>query len=320
MLKTVRFAAVLVALATSAYGQAKPAALGAFASGAEQQGAMRAGALTSEQLVKDALARIAALDKAGPRLNSIIALNPQALTDARRLDAERKTGHVRGPLHGVPVLLKDNIESADGTATTAGSLALKDNITGRDAPLVKGLRDAGAVILGKANLSEWANFRSTHSISGWTGIGGLVRNPYSLDRTACGSSAGSGAAVSAGLVTLAVGTETDGSVTCPAAANGIVGLKPTVGLISRTYVVPISAEQDTPGPMTRSVADAAAMLNAMAGSDPMDPATKDADSHKADYLVGLKLDALKGVRIGVLRMNQGRSPQTDAVFEEALVS
>jgi amidase len=218
----------------------------------------------------------------------------------------------------VPILLKDNIESDDGTATTAGSLALRDNITKRDAPIVRRLTDAGAVILGKANLSEWANFRSIRSISGWTPIGGLVRNPYSLDRTACGSSAGSGAAVAAGLATMAVGTETDGSVTCPAATNGVVGLKPTLGLVSRTYVVPISPEQDTPGPMTRSVADAAAMLSAMAGSDPLDPATREADAHRTDYLAGLSPDALRGARIGVLRMTRGRSAQTDVVFEAAL--
>jgi amidase len=328
MLKEITFAAAFAVLAaaglsTPARAQTLPSAsapLSPFATATEQQAAMAAGTLTSEALVTRYLARIAELNKAGPKLNAVIALNPHALADARRLDAERKAGHVRGPLHGIPVLLKDNIESADGTATTAGSLALKDNITNRDAPLVKRLTDAGAVILGKANLSEWANFRSIHSISGWTGVGGLVRNPYSLDRTACGSSAGSGAAVSAGLVTLAVGTETDGSVTCPAATNGVVGLKPTVGLISRTYVVPISAEQDTPGPMTRSVSDAAAMLNAMAGSDPADVFTKEADAHKTDYLAGLKPDALRGARIGVLRMTVGRSPQTDAVYEDALAA
>ena len=322
MLKTLMAATALTALAASA-AVAQPTSvptINPFASGAEQQAAMRAGTLTSEALVQAYLARIADLDRKGPKLNAVIALNPHALADARKLDAERKAGRVRGPLHGIPVLLKDNIESADDTATTAGSLALKDNVTGRDAPLVKRLTDAGAVILGKANLSEWANFRSTHSISGWTAIAGLVRNPYLLDRTACGSSAGSGVAVAAGLTTLAVGTETDGSVTCPAATNGVVGLKPTLGLISRTYVVPISPEQDTPGPMTRSVADAAAMLTAMAGSDPADAWTKDADGHKTDYLAGLKPDALKGVRVGVLRMTAGRSPQTDAVFEDALAA
>ncbi|MDB5426439.1 MAG: amidase family protein [Phenylobacterium sp.] len=320
MFRELTVAAALAATAAGAHAQSKAQPPGPFASGADQQAAMTAGTLTSEALVRQDLARIAALDKAGPRLNSVIALNPHALADARKLDAERKAGHVRGPLHGIPVLLKDNIESADGTATTAGSLALKDNVTGRDAPIVRRLTDAGAVILGKANLSEWANFRSTRSVSGWTAIGGLVRNPYSLDRTACGSSAGSGAAVAAGLVTGAIGTETDGSVTCPAAANGVVGLKPTVGLVSRTYVVPISAEQDTPGPMTRTVADAAAMLSAIAGSDPADPWTKDADAHKVDYLAGLRPDALRGARIGVLRMTAGRSPQTDAVFEEALAA
>jgi amidase len=327
MLKEITFAAAFAALA--AVGLSSPAqaqtppqvpALSPFATGAEQAAAMAAGTLTSEALVQSDLARIAELDRAGPKLNAIIALNPHALADARRLDAERKAGHVRGPLHGIPVLLKDNIESADGTATTAGSLALKANITNRDAPLVKRLTDAGAVILGKANLSEWANFRSIHSISGWSGVGGLVRNPYSLDRTACGSSAGSAVAVSAGLVTLAIGTETDGSITCPAATNGVVGLKPTVGLISRTFIVPISAEQDTPGPMTRSVSDAAAMLTALAGSDPADPGTAEADAHKTDYLAGLKPGALQGARIGVLRMTVGRSPQTDAIYDDALAA
>ena len=328
MFREFMIAAALAALATAAQAQiptstptpgASPG-YRPFASGAEQEAAMSAGTLTSEQLVKDDLARIAARDRTGPRLNAVIALNPHALADARKLDAERKAGRVRGPLHGIPVLLKDNIESDDGTATTAGSLALKDNITHRDAPIVRRLTDAGAVILGKANLSEWANFRSTHSISGWTGVAGLVRNPYLLDRTACGSSAGSGAAVSAGFATLAVGTETDGSVTCPAAINGLVGLKPTLGLVSRTFIVPISPQQDTPGPMARTVRDAAAMLGAMAGSDPADPGTVEADAHKADYLAGLKPDALRGVRIGVLRMTIGRSPQTDLVFEDALAA
>ncbi|PZQ53740.1 MAG: amidase, partial [Phenylobacterium zucineum] len=241
---------------------------------------MTDGRATSEQLVRAYLDRIERIDRAGPKLNAVLALNSHALADARRLDAERKAGKVRGPLHGVPVLLKDNIESADGTATTAGSLALAANVTGRDAPIVKRLTDAGAVILGKANLSEWANFRSTRSISGWSGVGGLVRNPYSLDRTACGSSSGSGAAVAAGLTAVAIGTETDGSVTCPAAMNGVVGLKPTVGLVSRTYIVPISPDQDTAGPMTRTVADAAALLAAIAGTDPADPATREADAKK----------------------------------------
>ncbi len=291
---------------------------GLFADFAGQQQAMAAGEASSESLVRAYLARIAALDRQGPRLNSVIALNPNALADARRLDAERRAGKVRGPLHGLPILIKDNIDSADGTATTAGSLALKDNITGRDAPLVARLKDAGAVILGKTNLSEWANYRSTRSISGWSAVGGLVRNPHALDRSACGSSSGSGAAVAAALASGAVGTETDGSITCPAAMNGVVGLKPTVGLVSRTHVVPISASQDTAGPMTRNVADAAAMLQALAGTDPADPATAEADRRKGDYLAALRPDALKGARIGVLRGPAGRNHPVDAVYDQAL--
>lgn len=252
------------------------------------------------------------------KLHAVIALNPHALADARALDAERKAGKVRGPLHGVPILLKDNIESADDTATTAGSLALKDNVTNRDAPLVKRLTDAGMVILGKTNLSEWANIRSNHSISGWSPVGGTVRNPYVLDRSACGSSSGSGAAVAAGLAPAAIGTETDGSITCPAAINGLVGLKPTVGLVSRTHIVPISHSQDTAGPMTRTVTDAALVLTAIAGSDPADPATREADARKTDYAKGLDKNALKGVTLAVARFYTGYSPGTDAVFERAL--
>ena len=284
----------------------------------ELQARMADGSVTSVALVQAYLKRIDALDRRGPRLNSIIALNPHALADARALDAERRSGHLRGPLHGVPVLIKDNIESDDGTATTAGSLALKDNVTGRDAPVVRRLTDAGAVILGKTNLSEWANYRSTRSISGWSAVGGLVRNPYGLDRTACGSSAGTGAAVAAGLAAAGVGTETDGSIICPAAMNGLVGLKPTVGLVSRTFIIPISASQDTAGPMTRTVSDAAALLTAMAGTDPADPATADADRHRTDYLKALDPEALKGARLGVLRITEGRSPAADALFREAM--
>jgi amidase len=258
---------------------------------------LAAGKTTSEALVKRYFARIEAIDSV---TNSIIALNPHALADARRLDAERKAGHLRGPLHGVPILLKDNIETDDGTATTAGSLALKDNVTHRDAPVAARLKAAGAVILGKTNLSEWANIRSSRSVSGWSAIGGLVKNPYALDRSSCGSSAGSGAAAAASLAAATVGTETDGSITCPSAINGVVGIKPTVGLVSRTHVVPISHSQDTAGPMARSVEDVAALLTAMAGSDPLDPATAEADAHKTDYLAGLSKDALKGKRIGVL--------------------
>ncbi|MBL8553762.1 MAG: amidase [Phenylobacterium sp.] len=299
-------------------GAAHAQALSPYASAGEQQAAMTDGRVTSEQLVRAYLERIARYDSAGPKLNAVLVLNRQALADARKLDAERKAGKVRGPLHGVTILLKDNIEHAASGATTAGSLALADNVSGRDAPIVKRLAEAGAVVLGKTNLSEWANFRSLRSISGWSGMGGLVRNPYSLDRTACGSSSGSGAAIAAGFAGLAIGTETDGSVTCPAAMNGIVGLKPTVGLVSRSLIVPISPEQDTAGPMTRTVADTAALLSVIAGSDPTDPATRDADAKKADYLKALDRDALKGARIGVWFPWKGRSPQTDLVFAEAV--
>ena len=282
------------------------------------QAELRRGLTTSEALTRRYLARIEAVDRAGPVLHAVIALNPHALADARKLDAERKAGHVRGPLHGVPILLKDNIESDDDTATTAGSLALKDNVTHRDAPLVRRLTDAGAVILGKTNLSEWANIRSSHSVSGWSGVGGLVKNPYALDRSACGSSAGSGAAVAASLAAAAVGTETDGSVTCPSKVNGLVGLKPTVGLVSRTYVVPISHSQDTPGPMGRSVEDVAALLTGMAGSDPKDPATAEADAHKIDYLRALSPAALAGKRIGVVREGLARETGIGKLYDAAL--
>lgn len=281
---------------------------------------MAAGRVTSEALVRAYLARIAAIDRSGPALRSVIALNPHALEDARRLDAERRAGHVRGPLHGVPVLVKDNIETGDGTATTAGSLALKDNVTLRDAPVIRRLKDAGAVILGKANLSEWANIRTARSVSGWSGVGGLVKNPYALDRSACGSSSGTGAAVAASLAAVGVGTETDGSVTCPAAFAALVGLKPTVGLVSRTRVVPISHSQDTPGPMGRSVEDVALLLTAMAGSDPADPATAAADAHRTDYAAGLAGASLKGKRLGILTYATGFSPAVDAVFARAVAA
>ena len=285
---------------------------------AELSRAMADGSTSSEAITYAYLARIRTLDRDGPRLNSVIAIDPQALADARARDAERRAGKVRGPLHGIPVLIKDNIETAGPIATTAGSLALKDNVGGRDAPVVARLRAAGAVILGKTNLSEWANIRSSRSMSGWSAVGGLVRNPYALDRTACGSSSGSGAATAASLAAAAVGTETDGSVVCPASINGLVGLKPTVGLVSRTFVVPISHSQDTPGPMTRTVWDTAVMLNAMAGSDPADPATKQADAHKVDYAAALKPDALNGVRIGVLRDMEGGNPALKRAFDSAL--
>ncbi len=280
---------------------------------------MASGAVTSEGLVKLYLARIETLDRDGPKLGSVLAVNPRALDDARRLDAERAGGKVRGLLHGIPVLLKDNIESADPLPTTAGSLALAENQGNRDAPIVARLRAAGAVILGKSNLSEWANMRANGSTSGWSALGGLTRNPYSLDCSACGSSSGSGAAVAANLTALAVGTETDGSVTCPGAMNGIVGLKPTVGLLSRRYIIPISHTQDTAGPMTRTVADAAAMLTVMAGTDNLDPATAEADKRRTDYVAALDAGSLKGARLGVLRPRPGAYGAAAAeVFEKAL--
>jgi len=278
------------------------------------------GKVTSVQLVRAYLARIAAMDAKGPALQSVIATNPDALADAHAADARRRAGKPLGPLDGIPILIKDNIESDDPTPTTAGSLALANNVTRRDAPVVKRLKAAGAIILGKTNLSEWANIRSTHSISGWSAVGGLVKNPYSLDRNACGSSSGTGAAIAASFAAAGVGTETDGSVVCPSSLNGLVGLKPTVGLVSRTHVVPISHSQDTPGPMARSVADVALLLGGMAGSDPADPATRDADAHATDYAAALAGATLRGKRIGVLRFATGGLPQVDALFEAALAT
>lgn len=256
-----------------------------------------------------AIDRIRTVD---PQLRSVIAIDPTAQEQAARLDGRTAIG----PLGGRPVLIKDNIEVAGPLPTTAGSLALANNVTNRDAPLVARLRAAGAVILGKTNLSEWANIRSNSSISGWSAVGGQVRNPWAIDRNACGSSSGSGAAVAAGIVRLAIGTETDGSVTCPAAINGIVGLKPTVGLVSRTHVVPISHSQDTPGPMTASVREAAELLSAIAGSDPADPATAEADKRKANYAALLDANSLQDKRIGVMRFASGFG--TDTAFETAL--
>jgi len=256
-----------------------------------------------------ALQRIRALN---PRLNAVIAVDPTAMDQARALDRQKG----RGVLHGMPILLKDNIESMGPLPTTAGSLALAQNVTNRDAPLVARLRAAGAVIVGKTNLSEWANIRSDNSISGWSAVGGQTRNPYALNRNTCGSSSGSGAAVAAGMAPAAIGTETDGSITCPASINGIVGFKPTVGLVSRSRIVPISHSQDTAGPMARTVRDAALVLTAIAGSDPADPATEDADRHKVDYANTLAPTSLRGTRIGVMRFATGFG--TDALFEQAL--
>lgn len=300
----------------------EPAAASRFAvveerSIAELQADMTAGRTTSEAIVRAYLDRIARIDRAGPTLRSVIAVSPDAVEQARRLDAERAAGRTRGPLHGIPVLVKDNIETRE-LPTTAGSLALIANDTRRDSPSIARLREAGAVILGKTNLSEWANYRSSRSISGWSAVGGLVRNPYALDRNACGSSAGSGAAAAASLAAATIGTETSGSVICPSTTNGLVGLKPTVGLVSRTHVVPISHSQDTPGPMGRSVADVAALLTAMAGTDPADAATAAADAKKRDYAAALRPDALKGKRLGVLRFTAGQHPDVDALFNRAI--
>jgi amidase len=289
--------------------------LGACAALPANEAAMRPSALvldaaSAESRTRVALDRIAELN---PRLNAVIAVDPTAIDQARTLDRIRR---VRGPLFGMPILIKDNIETEGPLPTTAGSLALANNVTGRDAPLVARLRAAGAVIVGKANLSEWANIRSSDSISGWSAVGGQARNPHALNRNPCGSSAGSAVAVASGMVPAAIGTETDGSITCPAAVNGIVGFKPTVGLVSRTHIVPISHSQDTPGPMTRTVRDAALIMNAIAGSDPADPATAEADAHREDYAAALRPDALRGVRIGVMRFSAGFG--TDAPFEAAL--
>jgi len=256
----------------------------------------------------DAIERIRRID---PQINAVLALDPTALDQARQVDQRFQAG----PLAGQPVLIKDNIEMA-GLPTTAGSLALKDNVTGRDAPLVTRLRGAGAVLMGKTNLSEWANIRSTDSISGWSAVGGQTRNPYALDRNPCGSSSGSGAAVGAGLIDHAIGTETNGSITCPAAVNGIVGMKPTVGLVSRTHIVPISATQDTAGPMTRTVRQAAELLSVIAGSDPADPSTAEADRRRQDYAAWLDAGALKGKRLGLMRFASGFG--TNAALDQAI--
>ncbi|HLM02030.1 MAG TPA: amidase [Pyrinomonadaceae bacterium] len=281
------------------------------------QEAMKSGRWSSERITEKYLDRIRAVDK---RLNSVIEINRDAERIAVEMDKERKNGRVRSMLHGIPVLLKDNIDTADKMKTTAGSLALLDAPTPRaDAFLVRQLREAGAVIIGKTNLSEWANFRSTKSSSGWSARGGQTRNPYILDRNACGSSSGSGAAIAANLAAVAVGTETDGSIICPAATCGIAGIKPTLGLVSRSGVIPIAHSQDTAGPMTRTVADAAILLTAMVGFDPKDSITSQAKSKAVkDYAQFLQKDGLRGTRIGVGRQFFGRSSKIDAVIEPHL--
>lgn len=283
---------------------------------AELQAAMTAGTTDSRKITQGYLARIAEIDK---KLNSIIELNPDALTIAEQFDRERKAGRVRGPLHGIPVLLKDNIDTADKMKTTAGSLALVDAPTPKnDAVIVAKIREAGGIILGKTNLSEWANFRSTRSSSGWSARGGQTHNPYILDRNPCGSSSGSGAAIAASLAAIAVGTETDGSVICPSATCGIVGIKPSLGLVSRSGIIPIAHSQDTAGPMARTVADAAALLSVMVGSDLNDLVEGPAPKGEKDYTKFLHLDGLKGKRIGVGRQYFGRNSKVDELIEPQL--
>lgn len=281
--------------------------------------ALDQGRFTALSLTKRCLARIEELDRRGPMLNAVIELNPDAITIARELDRERKSRGPRGPLHGVPILLKDNLDTHDRMNTTAGSLALAGSIPPRDAFLVESLRRAGVVILGKTNLSEWANFRSTRSTSGWSGRGGLTRNPYVLDRNPSGSSSGSAVAVAAGLCVAAVGTETDGSILSPSSYCGIVGLKPTVGLVSRSGVIPISRSQDTAGPMARTVEDTALLLAGMIGRDALDAATHASpESPVTDYAAFLKADSLRGARIGVARKLVSSAVGVEKVFEEAL--
>ena len=282
------------------------------------QAQMAAGKLTAVALTERCLERIKAIDKSGPKLNAIIELNPDAIEIARALDVERKTKGARGPLHGIPVLIKDNIATADKMQTTAGSLALVGAKAPRDAFLVTQLRAAGAVILGKTNLSEWANMRSSRSTSGWSGRGGQTKNPYALDRNCSGSSSGSGAAVAASLAAVAVGSETDGSIVSPSSLCGLVGLKPTVGLISRDGIVPISHSQDTAGPMTRTVTDAAILLTALAGEDSRDAATAGTKQHATDYTKFLDKNGLKGARIGVVRNAMSSNMRQQAIVDAAL--
>ncbi|MDH3254743.1 MAG: amidase [Acidobacteriota bacterium] len=287
----------------------------------ELQQGMASGRWSARRLTELYLERIEAVDRSGPRLNSIIQTNPGALEIADRLDEERRGGTSRGPLHGIPIVIKDNIDTADGMATTAGSLALAGTVALADAFVVSRLRRAGAVILAKANLSEWANFRSERSSSGWSGVLGQTRNPFALDRNPCGSSSGSGAAVSASLAALAIGTETDGSVICPSNANGVVGIKPTVGLVSRSGIVPIAHSQDTAGPMARTVRDAAILLGVMAAEDPTDAGTKGSAAHAhADYTEYLDPAGLAGARIGIWRERFGFHEKVDAVLEESVAA
>jgi amidase len=313
--------AVSVARASSAIGSPAEVAsfeFDEFTIGQLQEG-MKSGKYTARSIADKYLFRIAAIDKHGPAINSVIEINPDALAIAEALDKERKENHVRGPLHGIPVLIKDNIDTADRMMTTAGSLAMVGAKPVKDSMLAHNLRLAGAVILGKTNLSEWANIRSQHSTSGWSGRGSQTRNPYALDRNPCGSSSGSGAGVSANLCAAAIGTETDGSIVCPSSANGIVGIKPTVGLVSRNGIIPISHTQDSAGPMCRTVRDAAIVLSALTGVDPEDSATSASQGNSAtDYTQFLNPDGLRGARIGVVRKAFGISDAVDKLMEAAL--
>ena len=286
---------------------------------AQLQEAMRSGRLSSHSITQMYLNRIQELDRRGPGLRAIIEVNPDALSEAERLDEERREGHVRGPLHGIPVVLKDNIDSADRMTTTAGSLALEGSIAVRDSQVASRLREAGAVLLAKGNLSEWANFRSTRSSSGWSGRGGQCRNPYDLSRNPCGSSSGSAVSVSANLAPLSIGTETNGSIVCPAGVCGIVGIKPTVGLVGRSGIIPISHTQDSAGPMARTVADAALLLGALTGIDPRDSVTQGSRGKSyGDYTPFLDWRGLKGARIGVVRQFFGSHPAVHESMERSL--
>lgn len=281
------------------------------------QTGMASGKFTARSITEQYLARIEQVDKRGPALASVIEINPDALAMANAADKERKSGHTRGPMHGIPVLMKDNIDTADRMQTTAGSLALLGSKPKQDSFVAQKLREAGAVILGKTNLSEWANIRSSHASSGWSGRGGQCKNPYALDRNPCGSSSGSGAAASANLCAVAVGTETDGSVVCPSSSNGLVGIKPTLGLISRAGIIPIAHSQDTAGPMARSVRDAAILLGALAGTDPRDSATAASTGKIAlDYTTFLDPNGLRGARIGIARKYFGFNDAVDRLMEE----
>ena len=280
---------------------------------------MKSGEYTSQSITKLYLRRIAEIDKKGPALNAVIELNPDALTIAEQMDAERKAGKVRGPLHGIPVLVKDNINTGDKMQTTAGALALEGHRAAKDAFIISRLRESGAVLLGKTNLSEWANFRSTRSTSGWSSRGGQTRNPYLLHRDPSGSSAGSGSAVSANLCVVAIGTETNGSVVSPSSVNGIVGIKPTVGLLSRSGIIPISATQDTAGPMARTVKDAAMLLTALAGTDPKDEVTLESENQAGiDYAVSLDTTSLKGKKIGIEKSALTGHEGVVALFQDAI--